>query len=289
MGLEKRARAEKPAAVASDFKRQRKPTSVARMRRSRSRVLVVDLSGRPSTEFCELVDDPRKRLGGVKLVCAGSPQTRLDFGQMAQDQFPLLTALAVDVGHPVLDAAAEDLSGSAQEHDRVEPVIEAALVRDRPRDVQGPASSPASSCVIQSSRQTHPPSASDHSLQPPTSVSTTRKPSFSSSASALDFPVPDIPVTRILRMVARLSDRTSKFRPGYVQSLLLVDRSGTREPLIVAVVVASGCRGAAGDERRAGVARVLRPSHGLRRTCPRRGSRTRRYVPKESRRARGGA
>lgn len=138
MGLEKRARAEKPAAVASDFKRQRKPTSVARMRRSRSRVLVVDLSGRPSTEFCELVDDPRKRLGGVKLVCAGSPQTRLDFGQMAQDQFPLLTALAVDVGHPVLDAAAEDLSGSAQEHDRVEPVIEAALVRDRPRDVQGP-------------------------------------------------------------------------------------------------------------------------------------------------------
>jgi hypothetical protein len=174
-------------------------------------LLLHDFSGTLSTEFCELVDDARERLGGVEFVGAGSPQKRLDVGQVAQDELPLSRALAVGLGGPALDAAEEHLGGSTQQGDRVEAIIEAALVETVPETCKDGPSSRARSCVIRSSRHTYPPSASDHSLQPPKSVSTTRNPSLPSSASALDFPVPDIPVTRIFRIVARLSDGANNF------------------------------------------------------------------------------
>ena len=57
--------------------------------------------------------------------------------QVAQDEFPLFRALAIGVGLPVLDAAEEYFGGGTQQDDGVETIVEAALVRNRPRDVQG--------------------------------------------------------------------------------------------------------------------------------------------------------
>ena len=51
---------------------------------------------------------------------------------------------------------------------------------------------------MRSSRQSHSFVAGTHSLHAGESVSTTRKPRRPSSASAVDLPVPDMPVTRTL-------------------------------------------------------------------------------------------
>ena len=64
----------------------------------------------------------------------------------------------------------------------------------------GPAAISARSACIRSSRHScsipEPSAAGTCSLQPPWSVSTTRCPRRASSASAVDFPTPDIPVIR---------------------------------------------------------------------------------------------
>ena len=49
---------------------------------------------------------------------------------------------------------------------------------------------------MRSSRHSHSPAAGIHSLQAVESVSTTLKPRRPSSSNAVDFPVPDMPVTR---------------------------------------------------------------------------------------------
>jgi len=57
----------------------------------------LDLSGRLSTEFGELVDDGCERLGGVEFVSAGSPQKRLHVDKVAQHHFPLFGVLPIGV------------------------------------------------------------------------------------------------------------------------------------------------------------------------------------------------
>src|ERR1044071_8459850 len=66
----------------------------------------------------------------------------------------------------------------------------------------------ASSSAIRSSRQSHSSVDASNLLHSGESVSTTRKPRAPSSTSADDLPVPDMPVTRILRTAANVASDT---------------------------------------------------------------------------------
>jgi hypothetical protein len=115
---------------------------------------------------------------------------------VVEDERALGGRLAVVVRRSVLDPVEDHLGGRAEQHDRVEPVVELALVRHAAGDEER-------SLVFRGEELGHPvlapePLVLPHSLQAGESVSTTRKPRRPSSASALDLPVPDMPVTKTL-------------------------------------------------------------------------------------------
>src|SRR5690348_13405792 len=73
------------------------------------------------------------RLCRVELDRAGGSEERLDLGEVGEDPLALLGALAERVARARGDPLEQHLRGRAQQHDLVEAVVEAALVRDRPR------------------------------------------------------------------------------------------------------------------------------------------------------------
>src|ERR1700727_3007605 len=68
------------------------------------------------------------RSRGVDLMRTRRPQQRFDLREVAQDEFTFLGRLAVRIRRPAVDATQENLRRSTQEHNRVEPRIEATLV-----------------------------------------------------------------------------------------------------------------------------------------------------------------
>lgn len=132
-------------------------------------------------------------------MCARGTKQWLNLGNVAENERTFLSRLAVSVLRPRFDTAQEHVSRRAQEDHCVEARVEATLIRNGSRDVEGRSLVAKQKFLTRSSRQTYPPSVSDHSLHGASSVSTTWKPRRASSASAVDLPVPDIPVTRILR------------------------------------------------------------------------------------------
>ncbi len=90
-----------------------------------------DSRGWPSGKLHQLSHDVGERLRGVDLVGACSPQDRFHLAEVPENQLALFWSLAIRVRRSLIDPAEEHFSGSAQEHDRIEAVIETALVRDR--------------------------------------------------------------------------------------------------------------------------------------------------------------
>ena len=97
--------------------------------------MVFDLSGRVATELRELVDDVFERLSGIDFVSARPTYTRLDLCQVAEHTLPLRGGLPKRVGRTRFDAADENVRRSTQQDNRIEALVEAALVGDRPRDI----------------------------------------------------------------------------------------------------------------------------------------------------------
>src|SRR5579862_2643903 len=134
---------------------------------------------------------------------------------MLEDQVPLLRRLPPRIVRPRRDALEDHVGRRAEEDDGIEAIVEAALIPDgAPTSREGPKrlgpSSARSRAIFSSSHRSSPSSAS--TIQPGSSVSTVRKPRLPSSASALDLPVPDMPVTRIRRIGCRLEEPGVGFR-----------------------------------------------------------------------------
>lgn len=79
-------------------------------------------------------DPATTRSGGLRrnsqLLAAGTSQKRFDVGHMAHDE-SRGSGSCRKVGRPVPESAEENLGGNAQRHDRVEALVEAALVGNR--------------------------------------------------------------------------------------------------------------------------------------------------------------
>src|SRR2546423_2554276 len=84
------------------------------------------------------VDDLLERPARVDLVRARRPKPRLDGLEMVEDERALGGRLAVVVRRPCLDPVEDHLGGRAEQHDRVEPVVEPALVRHAAGDEERP-------------------------------------------------------------------------------------------------------------------------------------------------------
>src|SRR4051812_33913246 len=84
----------------------------------------------------ERLDDLRERPGGVELVRAGLAKPRLEGRQVGQDPLASGPGLAEVVGRAAADALEQHLGRRAEQHDRLEAVVEPALVRDAARDVE---------------------------------------------------------------------------------------------------------------------------------------------------------
>jgi hypothetical protein len=78
----------------------------------------------------KLIDDFGKRLRCVELVRARCTKERLDRSDVSEDQLPLEGGLAEVVSRTRLDPVEENVRGSAEQHDGVEAIVEAALIGD---------------------------------------------------------------------------------------------------------------------------------------------------------------
>src|SRR3954471_15713945 len=86
----------------------------------------------------ERLDDLAERLRRVELVGAGGAEPRLERGQVGQDALALVLGLSEVVARPAADALEQHLGRRAEQDDRLEAVVEPALVRDAARDVERP-------------------------------------------------------------------------------------------------------------------------------------------------------
>jgi len=150
-------------------------------------------------------------------------QQRLEGRQAVGDLRPVIRRGSERIG-PVGDSTEDDIDRRAQQHDSVEAVIDRALIRHAAGDEERACAVAVNERLdlVKVPERLRPTRVWISAIQPGSSVSTMRCPRRLSSASTVDFPLPDMPVT---------SPATSQFRSQAISpSRLAMGPGRTQSP-----------------------------------------------------------